>query len=189
MLVSLAALGACRARQAKPGPRAQASSAPAMPPPGSVVVPAGPPADARAAELKAAFASWTRATNAADGAGLGQLYAPSLSLYGRIVSRADAIERKLKYVADHPGFAQSVTNETWEVQGPDRIVRFRKTSLGLDASPSTVDAYLLWRELDHSFRILDEGDVQSARKLDSMLEAQRDNWAAKPYDCPGCSDP
>jgi hypothetical protein len=188
LAVSLLTLDACKA----PRQTARASATPSAST-NAVDAPATPAAsaelDARTTALQGAFSAWTAATNAADSAALAQLYAPHLSLYGRIVSRAEALNRKLKYVADHPGFAQSVSDIRWEIQGEARVVRFRKTSSSAAAPATTVDAYLLWRELDGRFRIQDEGDVSSARKLSAQLDALRDNWQPKPYACPTCNNP
>jgi hypothetical protein len=192
LAVGLFALGGCREPRRAPAARASvsasASGASASAVPDSSAPPATP-LDVRAAELQAAFADWNRATNSANPASLEQLYAPHLSLYGRIVSRAEAVKRKLKYVAEHPGFEQAVSDAKWETQGEARVVRFRKTSKSGQGAPGIVDAYLLWRELDGHFRIQDEGDVPTARKLEAKLDALRANWSPKPYACPGCSDP
>lgn len=186
------ALAGCHDK--KPTPLTQKPSASAPPSVAPVAAASGaalakPPIEPRDPALELAFETWNRATNAADGTELAKLYAPNLSLYGRIVSRADAVKRKRQYVEQHAGFAQSVAGPVWEARGDDRVVRFRKvTTLG-DKPPSTVDAYLVWRNIEGGFRIIDEGDVQSARKLEAKLEAQRANWTERTYDCPGCSDP
>lgn len=187
------ALAGCREK--KPAPQEQRPSASAHPSAAaaaasaSVGVAAASPTAPPDPALDAAFVAWNRATNTADGAELAKLYAPNLSLYGRIVSRADAVQRKQKYVEQHAGFAQSVAAPAWESRGEDRVVRFRKTSSLRDKAPSTVDAYLVWRKVEDGFRIIDEGDVQSARKLEAKREAQRAGWTERTYDCPDCSDP
>lgn len=180
-------------RERKPEPVRQQPSAAAsvtLPvPSASVGTTAHAPAEPTDPALVSAFNAWNRATNAADGAELATLYAANLSLYGRIVSRADAVERKRKYVEEHTGFAQNVAAPVWEARGDDRVVRFRKTTSLSDKMSPAVDAYLVWRKDKDGFRIIDEGDVQSARKLEAKLEAQRANWTERTYDCPECSDP
>src|SRR6185369_2734694 len=104
--VAVLALGACKEPRQTPATRprgAPSASAVAASASASAAAPTVP-RDAQAAELEAAFAAWNSATNAADPAKLEQLYAANLSLYSRIVSRAEAVQRKLKYVASHPGF-------------------------------------------------------------------------------------
>ncbi|HEX2872315.1 MAG TPA: nuclear transport factor 2 family protein [Polyangiaceae bacterium] len=183
----------CRERRpepVEPQPSASARASALLPAASaSVGTSAHSPAEPTDPVLVSALEAWNRATNAADGAELGKLYAANLSLYGRIVSRADAVKRKRSYVAEHTGFAQSVTAPAWEARGDDRIVRFRKTTTLGDATSPAVDAYLVWRKDKDGFRIIDEGDVQSARKLEAKLEAQRANWRERTYDCPFCNDP
>jgi hypothetical protein len=189
-LAALLGLTACNqaTRKRAPRPRATASaSASVVAAPAPSVSAATP--DAPPAELVAAFAAWNEATNRADPVALAELYAPRLSLYGRIVSRADALKRKLKYVADHPGFAQTVSQVVWEAQDARRVVRFRKTTSLAQQAATSVDAYLFWREIDGRYRILDEGDVLTARRLEAKLDAQRESWKPEPYACPACSDP
>lgn len=192
------ACGACvlvgcreqKAEPVKPQPSASARASAALPVASAPVrAPAPAPAEPADPALVSAFEAWNRATNAADGAELTKLYAANLSLYGRIVSRADAVKRKRKYVEEHNGFAQSVAAPVWEARGDDRVVRFRKTTTLGDKTSPAVDAYLVWRKDKDGFRIIDEGDVQSARKLEAKLEAQRANWKERTYDCPACSDP
>jgi hypothetical protein len=151
--------------------------------------PSAPSHDDTAPELVAAFTAWNEATNRAASTALEALYAPHLSLYGRIVGRADALKRKLAYVAEHPGFRQSVARAVWEKQGEDHVVRFRKSSQSDQDKETTVDAYLLWRKVDGRYLILDEGDVVSTRKLQAKLDALRANWKPVPFACPSCSDP
>jgi hypothetical protein len=186
-------LAGCRERKPEPvrpqpSVSARASAAPPVPPASasSTTHALAEPTDPA---LVSAFEAWNRATNAADGAELGKLYAANLSLYGRIVSRVDAVLRKRKYVEQHAGFAQNVAAPVWEARGDDRVVRFRKTTTLADKPSPAVDAYLVWRKDKDGFRIIDEGDVQSARKLEAKLEAQRANWTERTYDCPACSDP
>jgi hypothetical protein len=144
------------------------------------------PKDPQASELNKAFAQWNDATNRADASLLERFYAPRLSLYGRIAQRAEAVKRKLEYVAAHPGFEQTISGVTWETRDETRLVRFHKTSKSTKDAPTTVDAYLLWRKLDGQFLIQDEGDVPTARKLEAKLDVLRTNWTPKPYPCPGC---
>lgn len=194
--VVFVALGAgvlvgCRERKPEPAkPQSSASASAAVPvASGSVGTTAHPTAEPTDPALESAFDAWNRATNTADAAELAKLYAANLSLYGRIVSRSDAVQRKRKYVEQHAGFAQSVAAPLWEARGEDRVVRFRKTTTLGDETLPAVDAYLVWRRDKDGFRIIDEGDVQSARKLEAKLEAQRANWRERTYDCPLCNDP
>jgi hypothetical protein len=134
------------------------------------------PKDPQASELNKAFAQWNDATNRADASLLERFYAPRLSLYGRIAQRAEAVKRKLEYVAAHPGFEQTTSGVMWETQDETRLARFHKTSKSTKDAPTTVDAYLLWRKLDGQFLIQDEGDVPTARKLEAKLDVLRTNW-------------
>lgn len=92
----------------------------------------------------------------------------------------DAVRRKLDYVAQHPGFAQTVEDPTWTERTAggraEWTVSFKKTSHARDAAPTSVDAYLLWRATSDGFAIVDEGDVVTARTLAVKKDTERENW-------------
>ena len=150
---------------------------------------AKPPAPNAPPELATELERWNAATNAADRQGLEAVYATSLTLYGRVVTRAVAIRRKLEYVAKHPKFSQTLATVSWSEWDGQRVARFRKTSRSEGAAESSVDAFLVFKELEGAWRIVDEGDVQSARKQSVDLDTLRKNWKPFSWPCPKCSDP
>jgi hypothetical protein len=139
--------------------------------------------------LKSAIERWNVATNTADSRGLTAAYAKQLSLYERLVTREEAVTRKLDYVAKHPGFSQRVEQPSWTESGERRIVRFRKTSSSQGEVASTVDAYLAFEQSDGAWVIVDEGDVQTTRKLSAGADTRRKDWKDRAWECPKCGDP
>jgi len=139
--------------------------------------------------LRAALEAWQRATNAGDAEALKTVYAEKLSLYERIVSRAEAVRRKVAFVRDNEGFRQTIGEVKWAPERDDFIARFRKTT-NLKAQPErTVDAFVLWRNENGGWRIIDEGDTQTAAKIRATLDTFRATWKVRKWDCPPCSDP
>jgi hypothetical protein len=139
--------------------------------------------------LNAALETWQRATNSGDAEALKSVYAEKLSLYERLVGRAEAVRRKVAFVRDNEGFQQTMGAVKWAPDREDFIARFRKTTK-LKAQPErTVDAFVLWRNDKGEWRIIDEGDVQTAAKIQATLDTFRETWKVRQYDCPPCSDP
>jgi hypothetical protein len=199
-VVALLATTSAAGCRSKPAPTASASaSAPAAPAAaadGAAPAPRTPseppaldPAAAEKQELESALERWNAATNAADRAGLEAVYAKKLTLYERLVTRDAAIERKLDYVAKHPGFSQQLGEATFSKSADHEIASFRKTSSSQGVAPSSVDAYLVFAKSDGAFRIIDEGDVQTARKMSAKIDTFRRSWKERIWDCPLCSDP
>lgn len=141
--------------------------------------------------LRKSFERWDAATRAADGAALRSLYAPRLSLYGRIVTKDDAVRRKVDYVGEHPGFSQTIEDATWTERKTgghaEWTVSFEKTSRAQGAPATTVDAFLLWRSTPEGFVIVDEGDVVTARTLAVKKDTERENWGERVFECPSCT--
>ncbi len=162
-------------------------------PPSASAVPSPPPPPDKAAlersVLNSAIERWNVATNAGDGRALEAAYAKNLSLYERIVTRGEAVRRKLDYVAKHPRFSQQVESLSWSESGERRTARFRKTSSSQGAAASSVDAYLVFKRTDGAWLIVDEGDVETARKVGAGVDTLRKNWKERVWDCPACSDP
>jgi len=195
--LSVAGGAACRSKGQASGSRSTAapssSVAPASSLAGSVSAtkPASAPYEAvlERQALDSALAHWNLATNAADERGLEAAYAKNLSLYERIVTRSEAVKRKLDYVRKHPGFTQTLEQPSWSDTGEQRIAKFRKTSSSQDVPASSVDAYLVFKQSDGAWRIVDEGDLRTARKVGAGVDTARRNWKERVWDCPDCSDP
>lgn len=105
------------------------------------------------------------------------------------MTRGAAVKAKLDYVAKHPGFSQKVERPSFRESAEHRTARFRKTWQSQGAAPSSVDAYLVFKQEGGAWRIIDEGDVQTARKMSAKLDTFRKNWKERVWDCPLCSDP
>jgi hypothetical protein len=173
-------------------PSTSAAAADGYVPRASAATSAAPPIDAATLErnlLKSALERWNVATNTADSRGLTAAYAKQLSLYQRLVTREEAVKRKLDYVTKHPGFSQRVEQPSCSESGERRIVRFRKTSSSQSEVASTVDAYLAFEKSDGAWVIVDEGDVQTTRKLSAGADTRRKDWREREWDCPKCSAP
>ncbi|WP_437989789.1 hypothetical protein [Sorangium sp. So ce145] len=194
--LALASTVACRNRsEAIPSSTSSATRAPivsaAPAPSASAPTPPATPAPEALEEkaLESALERWNAATNAADRSGLEAMYAKNLTLYERIVTRGAAVKAKLDYVAKHPGFSQKLESPSWSESAEHRIARFRKTWQSQGAAPGSVDAYLVFKQDDGAWRIIDEGDVQTARKMSAKIDTFRKNWKERVWDCPLCSDP
>jgi hypothetical protein len=185
-LLGTVPIAACTRKVAPPEPKPSASLA-VLAPSSS----AGTEAIASSVSpaLTAALQAWQRATNAGDAETLKSVYAEQPSLYGRIVSRAEAVRRKVAFVRDNEGFRQTMSDVKW---APDRdgfVARFRKTTILKTQPERTVDAFVLWRNEKNEWRIADEGDVQTAAKIRATLDTFREKWKVRPFECPPCSDP
>ncbi|MGC4094511.1 MAG: hypothetical protein QM756_42675 [Polyangiaceae bacterium] len=51
-----------------------------------------------------------------------------------------------------------------------------------------MDAYLVFRLDDDAWRIVDEGDVQTTRKMRAHADTLRANWKDRVWECPHCKD-
>jgi ketosteroid isomerase-like protein len=195
-----AALCACNAKPSSSNEPSSASSASPAPPAAPAATGATLPSTAKPAAparpnatppeaVVKALESWNVATNSGDAKTLEQLYADRLSFYERIVRRADAARRKQEYVTKHPGFVQKVEGLTWQDFGERYAARFRKTSRNEGSPPSTLDAFVVFEQRDGEWRIVDEGDVQTTRKIAAGMDARRENWKPRAWVCVGCDDP
>lgn len=190
LLVLAIGVCACRTKPAPtegapaPSPKASASAAQSVPQAASASPVVSPPA-----ALVKSLDAWNAATNAGDAEALKRLYAEQLSLYERLARRSEAARRKQEYVATHRGFSQTLEAVVWQNQGERYAARFRKTSSSEETPPSTVDAFLVFAEKGGEWLIVDEGDVQTTRKISAGLEAHRENWKPRTWTCVGCDDP
>jgi hypothetical protein len=138
-------------------------------------------------DLDPLVARWNEATNRADAAALRALYAPSLSLYGRFVSREQASQLKAQAARAQAGFSQTVRNLAHAPRpNGDRAVVFEKTT-HVPSGDRTVQAYLLWRRVDGEWRIIDEGDRETDRVLGERRDAFARQWRERVYQCPDCA--
>lgn len=131
-----------------------------------VAPPAAPPSSMAPVEpeLTQLLDHWNRATNAADGAALAQLYAPHLGLYGRIESNAQAAAKKVTARRKDPSFEQTLSAVEWlERANGDREARFDKRS-HTSSSDSRVRARATGASASSNARNANSSPI-SARKL------------------------
>lgn len=140
-------------------------------------------------ELTQLLERWNSATNAADGAVLAALYAPHLSLYGRIESNTQAAAKKVAARRKDPSFEQTLSAVEWaERANGDREAQFDKRS-HTSASDRSVRAYLLVRRIGGALRIVDEGDQQTDRVLAAKRDTIANNWGERFFKCAECEQP
>jgi hypothetical protein len=167
-VLPIAALAtACRkeAPRTKETALASASTAATLRPPSASAEPAVPttPAQKEPAAVKQVVERWNRATNEGDGKVLAELYAEKIGLYGRMLTREQAVTRKLEALRKSPGFSQTMGEPTFtERPNADQEASFVKTSGGA-GRVGKVRAYLLLRFDGKAWQIVDEGDAASRR--------------------------
>jgi hypothetical protein len=105
-----------------------------------------------------------------------------------MVTRSAAVKSKLTYIAKHAGFSQTIEKASWSDSVNRRVASFRKTSSSPGAGVSSVDAYLVFQQYDDGWRIVDEGDVETARKMQARTDTLRKTWKQRFWDCPHCKD-
>src|SRR4029077_8192284 len=101
------------ARKAEPAPPAPKPTASLAAPAASSSADTEATASGVPPALNAALQAWQRATNSGDAEALKSIYAEQLSLYGRIVSRAEAVRRKVAFVRDNEGFRPTMGDGKW----------------------------------------------------------------------------
>jgi len=139
------------------------------------------------AELVSVLQRWNEATNAGDATALAQLYAPRLSLYGRVETKARAIAAKVSARKKEPSFEQTISAVHWDQRADgSRQALFDKRSR-TDKGEQTVHAYLLLRRTDGKFRIVDEGDRETNAALKAKADTLSRNWGERFFNCPECT--
>jgi len=104
--------------------------------------------------------NWNRANNTKDPYTLSQLYADTLTYYGRRLSRSQCIRDKKRFFRNYPSFHQEIGAVHTEAVTPRRyMVSFDKTvKLTRNGSEKSYPSYLLIDFSASSARIIEEGD-------------------------------
>ena len=179
VLSALALVTGCDRGQAKAEAEAgtvadAASSARAAAPPSSSAPPAAsaaPGESAIEARARRVTEAWSRALDAHDEAALAKVYAARVELYGKEMSREEAIRAKRAAFGKTPTFTQSIHDlrvtpssleEGW-------VARFTKTS-GAQGKTASVSALVALRSEGGSLRIWRESDAPTEAKRGGDLE-------------------
>ena len=137
-------------------------------------------------DIEALLVRWNAATNTADAPTLEKLYAPNLSLYGRIVTGAEGVRLKVNARKQAKLFQQSTEDAVAKSRNNgDILISIKKNTHHLSGVLS-VPAYLLVRRASGELRIVDEGDRVTDHSLAVKRDTLRANWGERFFQCPDC---
>lgn len=137
-------------------------------------------------ELASLLLRWNDATNAGDATALAQVYAPKLTLYGRLETNARAVAAKVSARQKELSFEQAISAVHWEGRSDGaQQARFEKRSRSTKGE-HTVHGYLLLRRFDGKFRIVDEGDRETNAVLKANADTLSQSWGERFFKCPQC---
>ena len=161
---------------ARPVASPAATSSTASPSPSALPAESG--VEARARRVTEA---WSRAMDTRDAAALEKIYAARVELYGKEMSREEAIRAKRAAFAKTPTFTQSIADVRVMPSSLDEgwVARFSKTS-GAQGKTASVSALVALRSEGGSLRVFRESDAPTEAKRGGEIEE-----CTKDADCRG----
>lgn len=119
--------------------------------------------------IKALTIEWNNCLVKQDTENLQNLYSNQVSIYGRSISKKQAIENKEDFFKKYPDFNQSITGDLSIISISDKKykVSFPKRS-SFNGKTSDVHAYLIFEKIGASWKIVNESDDLTDKNISKV---------------------